>query len=150
MKVAVPKERDEDERRVALVPDTAKKLIAAGLEVSVEEGAGSAAFLSDADYETAGVKVVKGARPAPDADVVLKVQASHFRGRPDPQGRRAHQLSAACDAGRHHRRPAAGSHLVQFELVPRISRAQSMDALVAGIGGGAAVLLWGEPPGKFS
>src|SRR6202162_1864108 len=75
VKVAIPKETAQDERRVALVPDTATKLIAAGLEVSVEEGAGAAAFVADEAFEKAGVKVVKGAATLlEDADVVLKVQ----------------------------------------------------------------------------
>ena len=75
MKVAIPKEIAQDERRVALVPDTAGKLIAAGLDVSVEEGAGKEAFVSDEAYKEAGVKVVKGAAVLlKDADVVLKVQ----------------------------------------------------------------------------
>ena len=74
MKVAIPKESAADERRVALVPDTAAKLIAASLEVSVESGAGAEAYFPDEVYEKAGVKVVKGA-PAllKDADAVLKV-----------------------------------------------------------------------------
>ena len=76
MKVATPKERAQDERRVALVPDTAAKLIAAGLDVTVEEGAGVAAFFSDNEYEKAGVVVVKDAASLlKDADAVLKVQA---------------------------------------------------------------------------
>ena len=61
---------------MALVPDTAAKLLAAKLEVSVESGAGSGAFIPDAAYETAGVKVVKDAETLlKDAEVVLKVQA---------------------------------------------------------------------------
>src|SRR5713101_773360 len=76
VKVAIPKETAQDERRVALVPDTAAKLIAAGLEVTVEAGAGSSAFVSDEAYEAAGVKVVNGAAALlKAADVVLKVQA---------------------------------------------------------------------------
>ena len=60
MQVATPKETAEDERRVALVPDTATKLIAAGLEVSLESGAGEAAFVGDDAFEKAGVKIVRG------------------------------------------------------------------------------------------
>ena len=76
MKVAIPKERADDERRVALTPDTAAKLKAASLEVSVESGAGAAAYIPDEAYEKAGVKVVKSADALlEDADAVLKVQA---------------------------------------------------------------------------
>ena len=59
MKVAIPKERSDDERRVALTPDTATKLKAAALDVSVEAGAGSGAYIPDEAYEKAGVQVVK-------------------------------------------------------------------------------------------
>src|SRR3981081_3111811 len=59
MKVASPKAPSSEERRGALGPDTAAKLVAAKLEVGVESGAGSGAFLSDDDYEKAGVKVAK-------------------------------------------------------------------------------------------
>ena len=59
MKVGTPKETAPDEHRVALVPDTAKRLAAAGLEVSVEAGAGSAAFIDDESYRKAGVEVAQ-------------------------------------------------------------------------------------------
>ena len=132
MKVAIPTERAQDERRVALVPDTAVKLIAAGLEVSVEEGAGSAAFVPDEAYEKAGVKLVKDAASLlKDADVVLKVQAP-AAGEVDLLQKGAVLISFL--------QPATQGDIVKalakrgvtafsLELVPRISRAQSMDAL---------------------
>ena len=61
VKVGTPKETAPDERRVALVPDSATRLAAATLEVSVESGAGSAAYITDEAYQQAGVKIVKGA-----------------------------------------------------------------------------------------
>ena len=76
MKVGTPKETAPDERRVALVPDTVSRLAAATLEVKVESGAGSEAFITDQAYEQAGAKIVKGpAALIGDADAVLKVQA---------------------------------------------------------------------------
>jgi len=76
VKVAVPKESEQGERRVALVPDTAKMLVAAGLEVSVEAGAGASAFITDDLYEKAGARVASRAGTMlHDADAVLKVQA---------------------------------------------------------------------------
>src|SRR5258708_15186852 len=76
MKVAIPKERADDEHRVALTPDTAAKLKAASLDVSVESGAGSGAYILDEAYENAGVKVVKSAGPLlAAADAVLQVHA---------------------------------------------------------------------------
>jgi NAD/NADP transhydrogenase alpha subunit len=154
VRVAIPKERAQDERRVALVPDTAAKLIAAGLEVSVEEGAGSAAFVTDEAYEKAGVKVVKGAAGLlKDADVVLKVQAPAVaevdllkKGavlisflQPATQGDIVKALAAR------------GVTAFSLELVPRISRAQSMDALSsqASASGYKAVLMAAGRLGKF-
>jgi NAD(P) transhydrogenase subunit alpha len=154
VKVAIPKETAQDERRVALVPDTAAKLIAAGLEVSVEQGAGSSAFVPDEAYEAAGVKVVKGAAPLlKDADVVLKVQAPSLdevdllqKGavlisflQPATQGDVVTALAKR------------GVTAFSLELVPRISRAQSMDALSsqASAAGYKAVLIAAGRLGKF-
>jgi len=139
---------------VALVPDTAAKLIAAGLEVSVEEGAGSAAFVTDEAYEKAGVKVVKGAAGLlKDADVVLKVQA------PSAAEVDLLQKSAVLIS---FLQPATQGDIVKalakrgvtafsLELVPRISRAQSMDALSsqASASGYKAVLMAAGRLGKF-
>jgi NAD(P) transhydrogenase subunit alpha len=154
VKVAIPKETAQDERRVALVPDTAAKLIAAGLEVTVEQGAGSSAFVPDEVYEAAGVKVVKGAAPLlKDADVVLKVQAPSLdevdllqKGavlisflQPATQGEVVTALAKR------------GITAFSLELVPRISRAQSMDALSsqASAAGYKAVLIAAGRLGKF-
>jgi NAD(P) transhydrogenase subunit alpha len=154
VKVATPKERAQDERRVALVPDTAAKLKAAGLEVSVEGGAGSAAFIPDDAYEKAGVDVVIGAeRLLEDADAVLKVQAPAIA-EVDLLKKGAVVISFL--------QPATQGDIVQalakrgvtafsLELVPRISRAQSMDALSsqASAAGYKAVLIAANRLGKF-
>ncbi|HEY1161507.1 MAG TPA: Re/Si-specific NAD(P)(+) transhydrogenase subunit alpha [Candidatus Dormibacteraeota bacterium] len=154
MKVATPKESAQDERRVALVPDTAVKLVAAGLEVSVEEGAGSNAFVPDEAYQAAGVKVVKGAAALlKDADVVLKVQAPSA-GELELLQKGAVLISFL--------QPATQGDIVSalakrgvtafsLELVPRISRAQSMDALSsqASAAGYKAVLIAAARLGKF-
>ncbi|HEY2596882.1 MAG TPA: Re/Si-specific NAD(P)(+) transhydrogenase subunit alpha [Candidatus Dormibacteraeota bacterium] len=154
MKVAIPKETAQDERRVALVPDTATKLIAAGLEVSVEQGAGSSAFVPDEAYEAAGAKIVSGeAALLKAADVVLKVQAPSA-GEVDLLQKGAVLISFL--------QPATQGDLVaalakrgvtafSLELVPRISRAQSMDALSsqASAAGYKAVLMAAARLGKF-
>ena len=154
MKVATPKETAQDERRVALVPDTATKLIAAGLEISVEAGAGLNAFVPDEAYEGAGVKVIKGAATLlKDADVVLKVQAPSSEEvgllrqgavlisflQPATQGDIVTALAKR------------GVTSFSLELVPRISRAQSMDALSsqASAAGYKAVLMAAGRLGKF-
>ncbi len=154
MKVAIPKESAADERRVALVPDTAAKLIAASLEVSVESGAGAEAYFPDEVYEKAGVKVVKGA-PAllKDADAVLKVQAPA----PNEIGLLKSgavlisflQPSTQADIVR--ALAKRGVTAFSLELLPRISRAQSMDALSsqASAAGYKAVLMAAGRLGKF-
>jgi H+-translocating NAD(P) transhydrogenase subunit alpha len=154
VKVATPKEIAQDERRVALVPDTASKLTAAGLDVSVEAGAGAGAFVPDEAYEKAGVKVVKGAAILlKEADAVLKVQAPAV-GEVDLIRKGAVLISFL--------QPATQGDIVRalakrgvtafsLELVPRISRAQSMDALSsqASVSGYKAVLMAAERLGKF-
>ncbi|HEY8635411.1 MAG TPA: Re/Si-specific NAD(P)(+) transhydrogenase subunit alpha [Candidatus Dormibacteraeota bacterium] len=154
MKVASPKELAQDERRVALVPDTASKLIAAGLEVSVEEGAGSGAFIPDDAFETAGVKVVKGAAALlKDADAVLKVQAPAL-GEVDLIRKGAVLISFLQPATQGDVVSALAKRGVtafSLELVPRISRAQSMDALSsqASVSGYKAVVMAAGRLGKF-
>jgi NAD(P) transhydrogenase subunit alpha len=154
VKVAVPKESAQDERRVALVPDTATKLIAAGLEVSVEQGAGSNAFVPDAAFEAAGVKVVSGAEALlKDADAVLKVQAPSA-GEVDLLQKGAVLISFLQPATQGDIVTALAKRGVtafSLELVPRISRAQSMDALSsqASAAGYKAVLMAAARLGKF-
>ena len=75
MKIGVPKETAEGERRVALVPDVVKALTAKEIEVAVEAGAGEGASHPDSEYTDAGAKV--GDDPW-SADVVLKVTAAHL------------------------------------------------------------------------
>ena len=83
MRIGVPKETAERERRVALVPDVVKQLTAKDLEVAVEPGAGEAASYPDAEYAEAGAKV---GGEAWGADVVLKVAP------PDRGGGRAAEV----------------------------------------------------------
>ncbi|HUY73193.1 MAG TPA: Re/Si-specific NAD(P)(+) transhydrogenase subunit alpha [Candidatus Dormibacteraeota bacterium] len=154
MKVAIPKERTPDERRVALVPDTATKLVAAQLDVAIESGAGVAAFLTDEVFTQAGVHVVAGeAELLKDADAVLKVQA------PSAEEIQLLKKDAVLIS---FLQPATQGDIVKalakqgvtafsLELVPRISRAQSMDALSsqASAAGYKAVLIAAVRLGKF-
>ena len=76
MKIAVPKESRENENRVALDPESCKKLIQAGMEISIEAGAGTRAFFPDDEYKKNGVSIVPGiAELLRDADFVLKVNS---------------------------------------------------------------------------
>jgi H+-translocating NAD(P) transhydrogenase subunit alpha len=154
VKVAIPKERAPDERRVALVPDTAAKLIAAALEVSVESGAGAGAFIADDAYEKAGVKVVKGAEALlADAGAVLKVQAPAVTevGLLKSGSVLISFLQPATQADIVKALAQRGVTAFSLELVPRISRAQSMDALSsqASAAGYKAVLIAAGRLGKF-
>src|SRR6059036_3438758 len=146
MKVGVPKETAINERRVALVPETVGRLVQAGLEVLVERGAGEGAFCADELYRAAGATLVPEAgRVLAGADVVVKVQ------RPAPE--EAAQLRAGAvlisflQAARFPElvRQLAGRRVTTFsmEQVPRLTRAQSMDALSsqATVAGYKAVLV---------
>jgi NAD(P) transhydrogenase subunit alpha len=154
MKVGVPKEVATGERRVALVPDGVTKLGAASLSVSIQAAAGTEAFFSDDAYQKAGATIVAGARDLlGDADVVLKVQPPTL------------EEVALLKAGAlliSFLQPSTNAEVVKalatqrvtafsLELVPRISRAQSMDALSsqAGVAGYKAVLMAANRLGKF-
>ena len=154
MKVAIPKERADDEHRVALTPDTATKLEAASLEVSVESGAGAGAYLTDEAYEKAGVKIVKGADSLlKDADAVLKVQAPGASeiGLLKSGSVLISFLQPATQADIVRALAKRGVTAFSLELLPRISRAQSMDALSsqASAAGYKAVLMAAGRLGKF-
>jgi NAD(P) transhydrogenase subunit alpha len=153
MRIGVPAETRPDERRVALVPDGVGKLTKAGCEVMVQRGAGSAAYLPDAMYEAAGATLVGSAAEALGADLVLKVQR--------PTLEEIGQLREGA-AFVSFLAPAASADLLDalarrkvsafaMELVPRTTKAQSMDALSsqATIAGYKAVLLGGEHMGRI-
>ena len=154
MKVAIPKERAPDEHRVALVPDTAAKLKAASLDVSVESGAGAGAFIPDGAFEAAGVQVVKAAGPLlGDADAVLKVQAPMIEevGLLKSGSVLISFLQPSTQADVVRALAKRGVTAFSLELLPRISRAQSMDALSsqASAAGYKAVLMAAGRLGKF-
>ena len=151
MKVAVVKERRAHERRVAASPDTVRRMVGMGLEVVTEAGAGDGACVSDAAFAAAGAGIAADAAAAlGDADIVLKVQRPLLGG------------EAAIDELKHLKRgavligllqplehpaeiaayAAAGIAAFAVELVPRITRAQAMDALSsqANLAGYKAVL----------
>jgi NAD(P) transhydrogenase subunit alpha len=150
MKVAVAKELFPGERRVALVPAAIGSLRKAGLDVLVEQAAGAAAGFSDDDYRQAGAEIVS--RDAVfGADCVLMVRTAAAEGDAWPADRERLRpgviLIGTCDplGSPQACREAAerGATLFSLELVPRITRAQSMDVLSsqANIAGYRAVLL---------
>ena len=134
MKVAIPRERREFERRVAASPDTVKKLVALGAEVRIEAGAGAGANFGDAAFAEAGAAIADGEAAVLDgADVVFKVQPPLAE--PDEVGLMKDGalliglLAPAADPGLVAAYAARGLTAVALEFLPRISRAQSMDAL---------------------
>ena len=136
MRVAVLKERRADEARVAATPETAKKLIALGCTVAVESGAGLSAGFPDAEYAAAGAQVSPDAASAlAGAGIVLKVRAPLAAGEGAidelsliPSGT---LLIGTLGADREAagRFAAAGVDAAAMEMLPRITRAQSMDVL---------------------
>lgn len=139
MKIAIPKERRAQERRVAATPDTVKKLVALGAQVSVEAGAGEASRFSDEAFTNAGATVVSDLSTLlGDADVVLKVQrpllASEAQG-PDELGAMKQgalligTLSPFASPEALQAYADAGITALTMEFVPRITRAQTMDVL---------------------
>jgi NAD(P) transhydrogenase subunit alpha len=132
MKLAVPKERVGHEPRVAATPETVKKLAALGLEVAIETGAGEASRFVDAAYAAAGARVAASASEAiTGADIVLKVRGP-AREELAPYGRGAMlvgMLNPYTERGLLAAYAEAGLAAFAMELLPRISRAQSMDVL---------------------
>ena len=131
MKIAVVTETAAGETRVAATPETVKKFIGLGAQVSVESGAGEKASISDADFEAAGATVAPRPKVLENADIILCVNG------PEPgslNGSKAGALLVgALDPARQREAidgyASAGLEALAMEWMPRITRAQSMDIL---------------------
>lgn len=129
MRIAIARESDAGEPRVAATPDTVKRMVALGAEVVIEPGAGERSGISDAEFTAAGATVANDA--VKDADVVLKVR------RPNPAELKAYKKGAVVlglmdpfgDGAALKSLADAGITAFAMELMPRITRAQSMDVL---------------------
>ena len=153
MKIAVPKETQTGEQRVALVPEVVGRLTAAGHVVVVEAGAGAGAMLPDSAFTDAGATIVADASGTLDADVIARVappsaeetaalrKESVVIGFLQPLSNGA-GISALA---------SAGVTAFALESVPRISRAQSMDALSSqsNVAGYRAALIGAQELGRF-
>jgi NAD(P) transhydrogenase subunit alpha len=132
MKLAVLKERRAGEARVAATPETVKKLKGLGLDIAVERGAGAGAKIADADYEAAGATIAPDAASAlSNADIVFKVrgpEASEIAAM-KKGAVYASLLSPYTEKDTINALAGAGVTAFAMELLPRISRAQSMDVL---------------------
>jgi NAD(P) transhydrogenase subunit alpha len=142
MRIGVPRERASDERRVALVPETVDRLIQDGFEVVVEQDAGKAALFRDEDYTDATIgdqaavwesDLVVTVRPLLDEELQYVREGQVVLG----------FLSPLDQPGSVEQLAQRGATALSMEMVPRISRAQKMDALsaMASIGGYRAVLV---------
>ncbi|ATA52175.1 MULTISPECIES: Re/Si-specific NAD(P)(+) transhydrogenase subunit alpha [Variovorax] len=151
MLIGVPAETAAGETRVAVTPETVKKLVASGHTVRVQAGAGIAASVTDAAYQTAGAEITDAAG-ALSADMVLKVRT--------PSDAEAAQLKAGAvvigmlnpfDAAGLQRLAAAGVTGFALEAAPRTTRAQSMDVLSsqANIAGYKAVMIAADKYQRF-
>ncbi len=154
MKIGTPKETFAGERRVAMTPESAAALQKLGHECVVETGAGQEAGFADADYKAAGVEVVKTAAALwKAADVVAKVRV------PDEgEMKRLREgqtlisfFSPVADEAKMQAAAKKGATVIAMEMIPRISRAQKMDALssMANIAGYRAVIEAGNNFGRF-
>jgi NAD(P) transhydrogenase subunit alpha len=152
MRVAVPLEIRDGEKRVALVPDIINKLTRLGLDVLIESGAGIHAQATDADYASAGATIAKG-EVLSDADVVLSVQplTPSQMSKLKKGAITISFLSPVTAVDSIEAAVSAGVTAFSLELVPRISRAQSMDALTsqALCAGYRAVLVGAEMSPRF-
>ena len=131
VKVAVARESRADEHRVAIVPDVAARLIAKGWEVAVEAGAGTAASFTDEAYRSAGATVVDRASLYAGAAASVRVNAPSPSDVTDlPDGIVLLSFFSLADSAEALRALAAKrSTVFSFDFLPRISRAQGMDAL---------------------
>jgi NAD(P) transhydrogenase subunit alpha len=151
MKVAVLKEPFAGERRVALVPSSVAPLAKAGLEVVVQSGAGTAAGFPDETYQQKGARIVASVPEAAEADIVLHVRVvgpgGEFAIDNLEHYRRGQVVIGLCDplaeAAAVKELAETGISLLALDLIPRITRAQSMDVLssMSTISGYRAVLL---------
>ena len=152
MRIGVPKETAEGERRVALIPDVVKSLKESGLDVMVESGAGTESGHPDPQYTEAGAEV-GGADAAWGADMVLRVAvpSSEEIGRLRSGQIVIGHLAPLTSAETTKALQAAGVTSFAMEAIPRITRAQAMDALSsqANVAGYAAALLAASEAGRF-
>ncbi|WP_170525280.1 Re/Si-specific NAD(P)(+) transhydrogenase subunit alpha [Ruegeria arenilitoris] len=154
MKIGTPKEILKGENRVAMTPESAVQLQKLGYECAIEKGAGAAAGFSDEAYEAVGVEIVKTAASLwKSSDIIAKVRVpTETEMKRLTKGKTL--ISFFTPAGNEEGMELAkakGANVIAMEMVPRISRAQKMDALssMANIAGYRAVIEAGNNFGRF-
>lgn len=142
MTIGVPKEIMPGEHRVAAIPDTVKKMVAAGGKVFVEQGAGLGSFFTDNEYRSAGAEIIADVQQLfANSDVILKVKEPQFN-----EALKKHEAelfregqclitflhpAAPVNHGMIKQLAATGAISLTLDGIPRISRAQGMDALTS-------------------
>jgi NAD(P) transhydrogenase subunit alpha len=153
MRVGVPKETAPGERRVALVPDVVRRLGAKDIEVVIESGAGGEALIPDALFEEAGAQIAQDPGEVWGADVVVTITAPSEEdiGRLGSDSVLVGFLGPLTNPGTVSALARAGVTAFAMEAIPRISRAQSMDALSSqsNVAGYKAALLGAEHSTRF-
>jgi len=153
MRIGVPKETAAGEHRVALVPEVVAKLTAKGIEVSVQRDAGQGALLDDASFKEAGAEIADDAQAIWRCDAVITISP------PDPEAIRGLGqgsvligfLAPLTSPGTIRALADAHATALAMEAIPRITRAQSMDALSSqsNVSGYRAALLGAQELGRF-
>lgn len=154
MRIGIPKEIDEGEKRVALTPEVAKQIQKLGYDLSIEAGAGEAANFSDASYAEVDVDVISDPKELwTSCDIIMKVRAATDE---NIELMKAGQtlisfMSPAQNEARLKLMQEKGITAMSMDAVPRISRAQKMDALssMANIAGYRAVVEASQHFGRF-
>lgn len=154
MKVNVPKEKNDFERRVAITPEVAQSLIKAGFEVNIEKDAGLNSYFDNAAYEKAGAKIVDDPNAIyRDADVILKVNAPTPAeiGQMKKESILISMMYASTNKAIVEACQSAGISAFSMDAIPRISRAQKMDVLSsqANLAGYKAVMIGAAALGKI-
>ncbi len=154
MKIGTPLEVETGENRVAMTPDSARQLQKLGYECVIQSGAGAKAGFADADYAAADVDVVEGADALwTAADIIAKVRipTEEELGRLTSDKTLITFFNPGGNEAGLEQAKASGANVIAMEMVPRISRAQKMDALssMANIAGYRAVIEAGNNFGRF-
>ncbi len=154
MKIGIPREIYEGERRVAIVPKMAAQLLKEGHEVFIEAGAGDGAYFTDTEYDRVGANIIENAQLLySGVDVVMKIQPPQME-EVEMMGNSSIYigfLSSVLDTEFLNLMNDKSITSFAMEFIPRISRSQSMDALssMASIAGYRAVLIAAQHLGKF-
>ncbi len=160
MKIGIPKEIHPGEKRVATTPEAAEQIIKLGFSVLVEKGAGLAANISDEDYKEVGVEIIDDAKTLwKSADIVMKVRAPELHpglahDEIDLLSQNGHLISFIWPAQNEalmQKLAAKNATVLAMDSVPRMSRAQKLDALssMANIAGYRAIIEAAQHFGRF-